>query len=95
MLSNMAYWDDKANVPPTATLDNDGQTVDDGVSERELARHQAQMCARDAAPYLHPRQQPVVVAPPARRAIHDFSDDELVALAGGDDELNDEFPPAA
>lgn len=59
MMKNLEYWFDIATAP------DDGST--DGVARREEARQQAQALACDAAPYVHPKMQPVEPRHPSLR----------------------------
>src|SRR5262245_51745150 len=68
MLGNMSYW----------TREAERSDVKPGYAA--MARHMAQGCARDAAPYVHPRLQTIAHIAPTKRSIDDFSDDELAVI---------------
>ena len=69
MLENMTYWYELAT--------KDGEDAD----LARNARNMAQACARDAAPYVHPKLQAIAMQARVRRSIDDFTDDELAAIA--------------
>jgi hypothetical protein len=59
MMANLEYWFDLAIAP------DDGSA--DGLARREEARRRAQAIAREAAPYVHPKMQPVAPGRPNLR----------------------------
>lgn len=69
MLENMKFWYDEAHKA--------GASMEVVAASRKMA----QDCAKDAAPYIHPRLQHIAHMHRMKRSIDDFTDAELEVIA--------------